>query len=95
MIKNFKARELSTVRERMPLSNLLFSESVSLLQRLIKTPSFSGQETEAADHGERRRRRRDSCHSAEARRTDPGRQCPRSGSGQRDLRVDPSRRLGP
>lgn len=49
MIKNFKARELSTVRERMPLSNLLFSESVSLLQRLIKTPSFSGLETEAAD----------------------------------------------
>jgi len=49
MIKNLKARELLTVRERMPLSNLLFSESVSLLQRLIKIPSFSGQETEAAD----------------------------------------------
>ncbi len=49
MIRNFKVRELSPMRERMPLSNHLFSESVSLLQKLIKTPSFSGQEVEATD----------------------------------------------
>jgi len=49
MIKNFNARSLSAARERIPVSNLLFSESVSLLQRLIKTPSFSGQESDAAD----------------------------------------------
>src|ERR1700733_1696280 len=33
----------------LPLNNNLFSESVSLLQHLIKTPSFSGEENEAAD----------------------------------------------
>nr|WP_299588348.1 M20 family metallo-hydrolase [Mucilaginibacter sp.] len=33
----------------MPLSNHLFSEAVTLLQKLIRTPSFSGQEEEAAD----------------------------------------------
>ncbi len=49
MIKNLRARELSPVRERMPLSNHLFSEAVTLLQKLIRTPSFSGQEADAAD----------------------------------------------
>jgi len=49
MIKNFKAKEPSPFRGSLPLSTLLFSESVALLQRLIKTPSYSGQEDEAAD----------------------------------------------
>ena len=49
MIRNFKAREFSPAREKMPLSNHLFSEAVTLLQKLIGTPSFSGQEEEAAD----------------------------------------------
>ena len=49
MIRNLRAREFSPAREKMPLSNLLFSESVGLLQKLIKTPSFSGHEDDAAD----------------------------------------------
>src|SRR5450631_921966 len=49
MIKNFRAKETSMVRDGFALTNLLFSESVALLQKLIKTPSFSGKEAEAAD----------------------------------------------
>jgi acetylornithine deacetylase len=37
------------IRESQPHSNPLFSESISLLQRLIETQSFSGEEEEAAD----------------------------------------------
>ena len=37
------------IKESHYLNTHLFSESISLLQRLIKTPSFSGEESEAAD----------------------------------------------
>jgi acetylornithine deacetylase len=49
MIKNFKVGGLSSFRGGFPVTTLLFSESVNLLQRLIKTPSYSGQEGDAAD----------------------------------------------
>lgn len=48
MIKHIKQAPV-TIRETLPLSSLLFSESVALLQKLIETPSFSGEESAAAD----------------------------------------------
>lgn len=50
MIKSAIAKSGSAmVKETLPLNSLLFSESVSLLQKLIETPSFSGEESAAAD----------------------------------------------
>jgi acetylornithine deacetylase len=50
MIKNVIGRPgIAMSRETLPLNSLLFSESVSLLQKLIETPSFSGEESAAAD----------------------------------------------
>ncbi|HTD99776.1 MAG TPA: M20 family metallo-hydrolase [Mucilaginibacter sp.] len=50
MIKNANQHPgVSGIRESLHLNTLLFSESVALLQRLIETPSFSGEETAAAD----------------------------------------------
>jgi acetylornithine deacetylase len=50
MIKEIKARSgIFGVKESLQLDGLHFSESISLLQQLIKTPSFSGEEDKAAD----------------------------------------------
>jgi acetylornithine deacetylase len=50
MIRNFETKATSSsMREGSMLNNMLFSESVTLLQKLIKSPSFSGQEDEAAN----------------------------------------------
>src|SRR5689334_9092057 len=50
MIKDFNERtDVSPLWTGLPMNNLLFSESVSLLQQLIKTPSFSGNEGAVAD----------------------------------------------
>ncbi len=50
MIKDLRARTgLSLVRKNISLNTTLFSESVNLLQKLIKTPSYSGQESVVAD----------------------------------------------
>jgi len=49
MIKSLNERSgMSQLGKYLPLNAILFSESVSLLQKLIKTPSFSGEEDEAA-----------------------------------------------
>ena len=50
MIKDLNERSgVSPVWDGLPMNALLFSESVTLLQQLIKTPSFSGEEATAAD----------------------------------------------
>ena len=50
MIKALKATAgISPVSYGLPINATLFSEAVSLLQHLIKTPSFSGAEAEAAN----------------------------------------------
>jgi acetylornithine deacetylase len=50
MIKDLSQRlSLSKAMEGMPLNPHFFSESVALLQHLIRTPSFSGQESDVAD----------------------------------------------
>jgi len=50
MIKEFKERPgASRLGEGLPLNSLLYSEAVSLLQKLIKMPSFSGDEGAAAE----------------------------------------------
>lgn len=50
MIKDMRMKNgFSQVRENIALNTTLFSESVDLLQKLIKTPSYSGQESMAAD----------------------------------------------
>lgn len=50
MIKDPRVKTAAgQVRESCAMSNTLFSEAVTLLQRLIKTESFSGQENIAAD----------------------------------------------
>jgi acetylornithine deacetylase len=50
MIKEIKARSgILGIKESLQLDSLHFSESISLLQQLIKTPSFSGEEDKAAD----------------------------------------------
>lgn len=50
MIRDLNERPgVSQVWDGLPMNALLFSESVSLLQQLIKTPSFSGEEANAAD----------------------------------------------
>ena len=43
----------SLVLESLPVNHMLFSKSVTLLQHLIATPSYSGDETTAADMVER------------------------------------------
>jgi acetylornithine deacetylase len=40
---------ISRVKDNLPVNPMLFSKSVGLLQHLIKTPSFSGEETVAAN----------------------------------------------
>ncbi|ASU32005.1 M20 family metallo-hydrolase [Mucilaginibacter xinganensis] len=40
---------IHVIMEKLPVNPMLFSKSVGLLQHLIKTPSFSGEETLAAD----------------------------------------------
>src|ERR1700761_9028806 len=50
MIKEIKQRSgIFGIKESLQLDGLHFSESISLLQQLIKTPSFSGEEDKAAD----------------------------------------------
>jgi acetylornithine deacetylase len=50
ILKEVKKKSgVSAIREGQPLSTHLFSESVSLLQKLIETPSFSCEEDEAAN----------------------------------------------
>jgi len=50
MIKDFNERaDVSPLWTGLPMNAQLFSESVSLLQQLIKTPSFSGNEGAVAD----------------------------------------------
>lgn len=50
MIKDPRVKiTAAQVRESCAMSTTLFSEAVTLLQRLIKTESFSGQEDRAAD----------------------------------------------
>ncbi|MDB5137331.1 MAG: family metallo-hydrolase [Mucilaginibacter sp.] len=50
MIKYLNERSGPSPLEKcLPLNAMLFSESVSLLQKLIATPSFSGEEDEAAE----------------------------------------------
>jgi acetylornithine deacetylase len=50
VLKEVKGKSgIPGIKDGNYLNNHLFSESVSLLQRLIKTPSFSGEENEAAD----------------------------------------------
>ncbi len=50
MIKEIKARSgIFGIKESLRLDGLHFSESIALLQQLIKTPSFSGEEDKAAD----------------------------------------------
>lgn len=49
MINDLNQRSLSRVGEGMPLNPHFFSESVALLQQLIKTRSFSGDEGDVAD----------------------------------------------
>ena len=50
MIRELKERPgIPGIPDGLPLTSLLYGEAVSLLQKLIKTPSFSGQESAAAD----------------------------------------------
>ena len=50
MIKDLNVRSgTSQVWDGLPSSTLLFSKSISFLQKLIQTPSFSGEEDEAAN----------------------------------------------
>jgi acetylornithine deacetylase len=50
MIRDLNERSgVSHIWDGLPMNALLFSESVTLLQQLIKTPSFSGEEGAAAD----------------------------------------------
>jgi acetylornithine deacetylase len=44
-----ETQETLLIRESLPVNPMLFSKSVSLLQQLIKTPSYSGDEARAAD----------------------------------------------
>jgi acetylornithine deacetylase len=50
MINELKEKAvISRLGDGLPLNSRLYSEAVSLLQKLIKTPSFSGEESAAAD----------------------------------------------
>jgi acetylornithine deacetylase len=50
MIKDLKEKQdIPRIGERVPGNRMLFSETVSLLQKLIATPSFSGEEADAAE----------------------------------------------
>jgi len=49
MIKDLRRAGFSQVRENISLNTTLFSESIDLLQKIIRTPSYSGQENIVAD----------------------------------------------